>query len=100
MPPTPEPPATATPVPLFTAADIIRFALPNIDISAGTTITWTNLDGAPHTVTAGDPGAVTGEFDSGVFNLGGTYSLAFDTPGQFAYFCVIHPSMQAAVFVQ
>ncbi|MCH8235214.1 MAG: hypothetical protein IIC29_03705 [Chloroflexi bacterium] len=81
-------------------ADIIGFAHSNITVAAGTTITWTNQDDAPHTVTAGSPGNITGAFDSGTFGLGGQYSLAFTTPGDFLYFCTIHPFMQAVVTVQ
>ncbi|MDA1258039.1 MAG: plastocyanin/azurin family copper-binding protein, partial [Chloroflexi bacterium] len=102
-PPTPPPPTatpTAIPTPTAANADIVGFAHPNVTVAAGTTITWTNQDNALHTVTAGSPGNVTGAFDSGTFGLSGVYSLTFDTPGEFLYFCTIHPSMQAVVTVQ
>ena len=94
--------ATAAPLapPPTADADIIGFAHINVTVAAGTTITWTNRDDAPHTVTAGSPGNVTGAFDSGVFSIGGAYSFLFDTPGQFAYYCTVHPFMQAIVTVQ
>ncbi|MDA1257227.1 MAG: plastocyanin/azurin family copper-binding protein [Chloroflexi bacterium] len=101
--PTPPPPTatpTAIPTPPTANADIVGFAHPNVTVAAGTAITWTNQDNVPHTVTAGSPGSVTGAFDSGTFGLGGVYSLTFDTPGEFLYFCTIHPSMQAVVTVQ
>jgi plastocyanin len=82
------------------ASDIVGFALSNITVTAGTTITWTNQDSAPHTVTSGGPGALTGEFDSGGFGIGQSYQRSFNTPGTFPYFCTIHPFMQATVTVQ
>ncbi|HCV28476.1 MAG TPA: hypothetical protein DGB32_09125 [Dehalococcoidia bacterium] len=92
--PTPPPTATATVAPpADTAANIIGFAHPNVTVATGTTITWTNQDDAPHTNTSGGPGATTGETDGEVFDPGGAYSLRFDVPGQFAYFCTIHHFM-------
>jgi len=82
------------------ASDIVEFALSNITVTAGTTITWTNQDSAPHTVTSSGPGALTGEFDSGGFGIGQSYQRSFNTPGTFPYFCTIHPFMQATVTVQ
>ncbi|HIF12803.1 MAG TPA: amidase [Dehalococcoidia bacterium] len=106
---TPSPAPTATPPPAPTptppppavlASNIIGFALSDITIAAGTTITWTNQDSAPHTVTSGSQGALTGEFDSGGFSIGESYQRSFNTPGAFPYFCTIHPFMQATVTVQ
>lgn len=30
-------------------------------------------------------------FDSGVLNQSGTYKFTFDTPGQYLYYCAVHP---------
>lgn len=59
-------------------------------IAAGDTVRWT-FAGEPHTVTSGAPGAADGRFDSGIVEAGATFSLRFDTPGSFPYFCEIHP---------
>lgn len=56
-----------------------------VTVKVGTTITWTNLDDAPHTVTADD-----NSFDSGVFQKGQTFSLTFSKAGVFSYYCAIH----------
>jgi nitrite reductase (NO-forming) len=64
-------------------------------VPLGTTVTWTNNDpGMPHTVTA-----VDGSFDSGVMQTGQTWSYTFDKPGDFEYFCTLHPWMRAKVSV-
>ncbi|MGH2534222.1 MAG: cupredoxin domain-containing protein [Thermomicrobiales bacterium] len=76
------------------AIEGFAFAPGSITVSVGTTVTWTNNDSAPHTVTADD-----GSFDSGNLGQGDTYSLTFDTPGTYSYFCAIHPNMTAVVVV-
>ena len=71
------------------------FAPDTLKVPAGTTVTWTNSDPTPHTITADDGG-----FDSGELKAGGTFSRAFDRPGTFSYHCVLHPSMRGRVEVQ
>jgi len=47
----------------------------NVSISAGEEITWSNDDTAAHTVTSGSPAdGPDGNFDSGLFMAGGTFS--------------------------
>lgn len=71
----------------------------NIKIKAGTTVTWTNVSGAPHTVTSGQ-GTKDGKFDSGNINNGGSSAtLTFNTPGTYYYFCSYHPAMVAEITV-
>lgn len=65
-----------------------------LDVSAGTTVTWTNGDTVPHTVTADD-----GLFDSGTLNPGESYSVWFDGTGTVTYHCKIHPDMKGSVVV-
>jgi plastocyanin len=65
-----------------------------IEISAGTTVTWTNNDSAPHTVTAEG-----GAFQSGRLNQGDTFSFTFDEPGTYTYYCEFHPNMSGTVIV-
>ena len=66
-----------------------------LGIQPGTTVTWTNEDRTPHTVTDVDYA-----FDSGYLAQEDTYSRTFDTPGTFAYFCVYHPRMRGTVIVE
>lgn len=66
-----------------------------VQITAGSTVTWTNNEsGVAHTVTADD-----GSFDSGTLQPGQSFSQTFNTPGTFAYHCAIHPNMTAMVVV-
>jgi plastocyanin len=53
------------------------FAPDTFEISVGSTVTWTNHDGTPHTVMSMD-----GLFDSGRLDQGDTFSQTFDSPGE------------------
>ena len=66
----------------------------NIQVSVGTTVTWTNQDSAPHTVTFKN-----GMKDSGWLRQGQSFSYTFTTPGTFDYYCTVHPTMVARVTV-
>lgn len=72
----------------------IAFDPAQLEIAAGTTVTWTNREAIPHTVTASDA-----TFDSGTLDEGGTFQHTFDTAGTFDYACAIHPGMTASVTV-
>jgi len=78
------------------AASIADFAFDpmTLSVTKGTTVTWTNSDGAGHTVTADD-----GSFNGATAGGGGTFSHLFTTTGTFAYHCAIHPSMTGTVIV-
>ncbi len=63
-------------------------------ITAGDTVTWTMVAGI-HTVTECDATysacPVPGGFDSGILQASETFSQTFDTAGEYAYYCRIHP---------
>jgi plastocyanin len=65
-----------------------------LNISVGTTVTWTNNDSVTHTVTA-DQGA----FDSGNLSPGSTFSFTFSQAGSYPYHCTPHPSMKGTITV-
>ncbi len=71
-------------------------------IDVGSEVVWTNDDTAAHTVTSGDikAGGPDGNFDSGLFMAGKTFSHKFEEEGEFPYFCLVHPWMQGIVIVQ
>ena len=76
------------------------FSPATLTVKVGTTVTWTNMTQAPHTVTSDDGKT----FDSGSSNpispSGGTFSFTFSKAGTFAYHCQIHPFMKATIIVQ
>lgn len=61
------------------------FSPKNQTINVGDTILWTNNDSSPHTVTADDD-----SFGSETLLPDETFSLVFDTPGTYPYFCLLH----------
>ena len=75
-----------------------------ITVETGNTVTWTNTDNIVHTVTSGEPNTVNaGElFDSGLTALimpSKSFSHKFIHPGEFSYFCRVHPTMVGDVNV-
>jgi plastocyanin len=71
------------------------FKNPVVTVKPGTTVTWTNADDIPHTVVSKD-----GLFKSKVLDSGDKFSFTFAKPGQFGYFCSIHPHMTGTVIVK
>lgn len=72
------------------------FSPANITVKKGTTVTWTNKDGATHDVTEND--GQTGP-NSGPLANGKSYSFTYTTAGTFKYHCSIHPDMTGIVTV-
>lgn len=73
----------------------IAFDPPEITISVGESVTWTNKDVVPHTATSGNPGDedLGATFRSSLLTLGRTFTHTFNEPGEFIYFCEVHPVM-------
>lgn len=75
----------------------------DISVPAGTTVTWTNDDSLPHTVTSGTSdgrsGNPDGVFDSGNMDPEETFEFTFDDEGTFPYYCTPHPWMKGTVTV-
>ena len=68
-----------------------------LTVPAGTTVTWTNFDDAPHTVT-GTSGPVP--LSSPQLTKGQSWSFTFTVPGTYGYYCAVHPTMTASVIVE
>jgi plastocyanin len=76
------------------------FSPATLTVPVGTMVTWTNMTGAPHTVTSDDGKS----FDSGTANpisaQGGTFSFTFTKAGTFAYHCQFHTFMKGTIIVK
>lgn len=81
-----------------TDVDIEDFAFSpaNIRVAVGATVTWTNRDGTPHTVTSDDGDLL----DSGLLDQGESYQQTFSKPGIYDYYCQPHPYMKGRVTVE
>ncbi len=66
-----------------------------LEIKVGTTVTWTNMDSAPHTVTE----STDRIFQSESLQSGDSFSFTFEDAGEFEYFCEFHPNMVGTVIV-
>ena len=71
------------------------FNSPALTVKPGTTVTWTNGDDIPHTIVSKD-----GVFKSKVLDTGDRFSFTFAKPGQFGYFCSLHPHMTGTIVVK
>jgi plastocyanin len=75
--------------------DNFVFSPERLVIKAGTTVTWSNRDDIPHTV------AATGRaFKSKAMDTDESFSFTFTTPGEYAYFCSLHPHMTGTIVVE
>ena len=72
------------------------FSPANITVKVGTTVTWTNKDSVPHTVTETD--GQTGP-SSGDLNPSASYTFKFTKAGTYHYNCSIHTYMVGTVTV-
>jgi plastocyanin len=87
--------AAAQPAQQQVQIDQFKFTPATLTIPVGTTVTWTNKDDTPHTVSS-----TTKVFASGGLDQGGTFAYTFTTPGTYPYFCKLHPRMTGTVTVQ
>ncbi len=67
----------------------------NVTIVAGKTITWTNNDTVPESVTSDAPGL----FDSGLLNPGATFAHTFAQAGVFPYHSTAISSLYGSITV-
>jgi len=74
-----------------------RFSETEIFVEVGETVVFENRDEFVHTVTSASASAV--EFDSGGLEQGERFEIAFDAPGEYAYYCQVHPTMRGVVIV-
>ena len=89
-------PTTAS-APVGSEVGIREFAFVprTLTVSVGTTVTWTNRDEEPHTVTSAN-----GDFSSPGLDTDEAFSRKFTAPGTYTYFCALHPHMTATIIVK
>ena len=76
------------------AIDNFTFGPAFIVVKPGTTVTWTNRDDIPHLVVADDK-----SYRSPPLDTGDSFTRRFDKPGDYPYFCGLHPKMVGVVRV-
>lgn len=89
---------SGTPVSIVSGASTLTTTAysPNpLNVTVGTTVTWTNNDNTSHTSTANN-----GQWSSPLIGAGGQFSTTFTSAGSFTYHCTIHPGMVGTVNVQ
>ena len=73
----------------------------HVTAPAGTEIVWSNDDTAAHTVTSGTPAdGPDGIFDSSILAGGATFSATLDEPGEYPYYCIVHPWMVGNITIE
>ena len=96
-PTSPNPPSTTPSTPQATDKVTVennQFTPQDVQVSPGTTVTWTwGAGAATHNVTFAD-GVTSNDRASG------TYTRTFATAGTFPYSCTIHPGMTGTVTVK
>ena len=73
-----------------------------VTVSPGATIVWDNQDNALHTATSGKSPNADGKFDSGLVGAKQqSKPVTMPTePGEYPYFCTLHPFLTGTVVVQ
>ena len=75
--------------------DNFSYVPKQLTVKAGTTVVWTNKDDTPHTVTSNDK-----IFSSALIDTNEKFQYTFAKPGNYPYFCKVHPMMTGKVVVQ
>ena len=72
-----------------------KFGPSTLTIAPGTTVTWVNEDESPHTI------AEKGKtFRSAALDTNDRFSYTFAQPGEFTYYCTMHPMMVGKIIVK
>jgi plastocyanin len=66
-----------------------------LTVKAGTKVTWVNHDDIPHNVVEKNKKL----FRSKVLDTGDSFSFVFAEPGDYGYFCGLHPHMTGHIVV-
>jgi plastocyanin len=66
-----------------------------LNVAPGKTVTWVNHDDVPHRIMSANNGFPP----SSVLDTKATYGATFAKPGEYPYFCSIHPTMTGKIVV-
>jgi plastocyanin len=78
------------------AIDNFSFEPRTLTVTPGTLVTWVNRDHVPHLIIS-----PTSRFaDSKVLDTGHQHAARFESPGEYLYFCSIHPTMLGKIIVK
>ena len=87
--------ALAAPAPVAVAITKFAYTPADLVVAPGATVTWTNRDETPHTVTSAD-----GALASPALDTGDHWQRRFDAEGDYVYTCTLHPFMMGTVHVR
>jgi plastocyanin len=75
---------------------------PTVTVSPGGSVIWDNQDNALHTATSGESPTADGKFDTGLIgaNQPSKPTTMPSEPGEYKYFCTLHPFLVGTVTVQ
>jgi plastocyanin len=76
------------------AIENFAFAPNALTVAAGTAVVFDNRDDIPHTVVAVDK-----SFRSKALDTGDSFRITLTQPGEFEYFCGLHPHMTGKIVV-
>jgi len=74
--------------------DNFAFTPAVLTVRPGATVTFENHDDIPHLVVA-----VDGKYRSKALDTNDKFSFTFDKPGEYSYFCGLHPKMKGKIVV-
>ena len=74
--------------------DNFAFNPSELTINSGTTLTWKNNHDVVHTIVSQNL------FESKTLNKEDEFTFTFNTPGEYNYYCSIHPSMRGKIIVK
>ncbi len=74
--------------------DNFSFSPTPLKVKAGTTVTWKNGDDVPHNIES-----TQHKFSSPVLDTDQKFQFVFKDPGEYTYFCKLHPKMTGKIVV-
>ncbi|HXY04271.1 MAG TPA: cupredoxin family copper-binding protein [Terriglobales bacterium] len=75
--------------------DNFAFVPGALTVKTGTRVIWVNHDDIPHTVDSTE-----GKFRSGALDTDDHFQFLFMDPGEYQFFCRLHPKMTGKIIVQ